>query len=321
MTDLEEARKRWLSEQPQYRQLGIDFSEALKKEIRHEGIWAEVKTRPKEVDSLIRKLIRKPEHTYDSIGDKAGVRVIIRYKDEIEPVLKIATKLFDLFNLENVADRLKPDVVGYLSVHATIRFHEGDLNASRYPPDRFCAELQVRTLAQHLWAEMAHGTVYKNDDTLLPLSNELKRRIYILAGVVELADEEFNRIEREIPSVPEVNILKALERHHYKLTTRRGDPELSLDIIRLLTPLYNTATGKIVAHLDEFCSSHEGTLRIVYEHAEQAPDRSAFIFQPEALMIYDLLQADPLTTRRVWNERYPEKELERIANAFGISFD
>ncbi len=38
-------------------------------------------------------------------------------------------------------------------------------------------------------------------------------------------------------------------------------------------------------------------------------------------MIYDRLMADPLSIRKVWNEQYPEKELERIANAFGISFD
>jgi hypothetical protein len=168
---------------------------------------------------------------------------------------------------------------------------------------------------------MAHDTVYKHDDTLLPLPDPLKRRIYILAGVVELADEEFHRIEREIPSVPEFSILKALERYHYRLTSRRGDPEISLEIIRFLSPLYKTATGKIVSHLDEFYSAHEETLRSVYELAERTPDRSAFLFQPESLMIYDLLSADPLSTRRVWNEHYPEKELERIANAFGISFD
>jgi hypothetical protein len=26
-------------------------------------------------------------------------------------------------------------------------------------------------------------------------------------------------------------------------------------------------------------------------------------------------------TRKVWNESYPERELKRIANSFGISFD
>lgn len=168
---------------------------------------------------------------------------------------------------------------------------------------------------------MAHDSVYRNNRTLGPLPNQLKRRIYILAGAVELADEEFNRVNREMPLVPELNILKALERHHYKLTTRRGDPETSLDVIRLLIPLYDAEPRQIVAHLDEFYSSREDVFREVYARAEELPDRSAFLFQPEVLMIYDLLVSDQLRVRKVWNEHYPQKELERIANAFGISFD
>src|SRR5260370_28795528 len=97
-----------------------------------------------------------------------------------------------------------------------LMFRPGDPNATEFPPEKFRAELQVRTLAQHLWADLAHDTVYKHDDTLLPLPDLLKRRIYILAGEIEVADEEFNRIEREMPSVPEFTILKALERYHYR---------------------------------------------------------------------------------------------------------
>lgn len=320
MTDLEEARKRWIVEKPQYEKLGLHMAEFLQKEIRRAGIWAEVKIRTKELDSLIRKLITKPEHTYDSLGDKVGIRVIVRYRDEIDAILGIARETLYLSNVENTTDRLKPDVVGYRSVHGVVMFRDGEL-ASQFPPGVFQAELQIRTLAQHLWAEMAHATVYKNDETLQPVPNPLKRRIYILAGVVELADEEFNRIEREIPMVPELTVLKALERNHYKLTVRRGDSELSLEVIRLLMPIYHLETSKIISRLDDFFVAHSDVLQHVYVQAETAPDRSAFLFQPEALMIYDLLEADPLVVRRAWNERYPEKELERVANAFGMSFD
>jgi hypothetical protein len=43
--------------------------------------------------------------------------------------------------------------------------------------------------------------------------------------------------------------------------------------------------------------------------------------QPEALMLYDLLKQNESRTRAVWNTEYPEKELERVAIAFGMSFD
>jgi putative GTP pyrophosphokinase len=321
MTNLEEARTRWILERPKYEKLGLEFARELGEEISREGIWAKLTSRPKEIDSLVRKLIWKPQYSYDTLLDKAGVRVVVRYKDEINLILEIADRSLHLSDVENAADRLDPNAVGYLSVHGAIRFRARDAKALEYPPDRFAAELQVRTLAQDLWAEMTHDSVYKNDETLQPLPNLIKRRVYILAGVIELADEEFNRIERSIPLVPEVTVLRALERHHYKLTARRADPEVSLEIIRTLSPLYGMESRQIVAHLAEFYASHESVLREVYGRAHGLSDRSAFLFQPEALMIYDLLELDQTAVRRAWNERFPEKELERIANAFGISFD
>ena len=46
-----------------------------------------------------------------------------------------------------------------------------------------------------------------------------------------------------------------------------------------------------------------------------------FLFQPEALMIYDRLETDPLSVREAWSGHFPDSELERMANVFGFSFD
>lgn len=321
MTSLEEARKRWMVQQPLFRQFGFEICRILETDIRADGILARVESRAKEIDSLVRKLILKRENTYETIGDKLGVRVIVRYKSEITRVLTIAGQIFEISGVENTADRLQPNSTGYLSIHAVLKLRAADRMAEQYPPETFHAELQVRTLAQHLWAEMAHDTVYKNDELLNPLPNPLKRRIFVLAGVVELADEEFNRIEQELPVTPELIILQALNRYHFTLTSRPGDPLTSLSVMRVLIPLYKQEAARIVTRLGEFYSTHLETLRHVYSRAEQAPERSAFLFQPEALMIYDLLESDQLATRTAWNRYFPEKELERFANDFGMSFD
>lgn len=321
MTDLESARKRWLDERSRYERFGVEIADRLRSELRGKGIWGDVESRAKDIDSLVRKLVKKSHHSYESLSDKAGVRVIVRYKSELDIVGGIAAALFQCSEPDNKVDAMQPNQVGYLGVHIDVRLKKGDAAAREYPADHFQAELQIRTLAQHLWSEMSHDTFYKNDETLHPLPPQAKRRIYVLAGVVELADEEFDRVNSQMPTTPEVELLKDLERHFYKLTTRSSDPETSLEVIRLLTPLYNQEPRQIASHLDEFYSLHEATLREVYEQAAEAPDRSAFLYQPEALMIYDLLEADTLGTREAWGQRYPDKELERIANAFGISFD
>jgi putative GTP pyrophosphokinase len=323
MADLEDARRRWLHDRAKFASFGDELVRRLKDGLRREGMWAEVNGRAKDIDSLIRKLIKKPHHTYESLGDKCGVRVIVRYKTEIDPVLKLAKVLFDRGKPENTVDRLKHDRVGYLSSHADVRLYKTDPLASTYPPDIFCAELQVRSLAQHLWSEMSHDTVYKNDETLVRLSKPLKRRVYLLAGTIEIADNEFDRLNQEMPSNPEVSLLKSLERHYYKLTTRRPDIDLSLDTIKWLYPIYQLDVPKIKLHLDGFWDESGSMLQAVYDRAEEETiARSAFLFQPEALMLYDLLRSKEWDIRQAWaDHQLPEKELERMANAFGMSFD
>ncbi len=321
MTDLEEVRKLWLRERPQFEQFGREVVARLREGLLERGVWAEASCRAKDIDSLIRKLIKKPEHTYASIGDKCGVRLIVRYKHEVEEVLGLAAHLFDCSEPDQKVDKLRADQVGYLSAHLDVTLRANDPAATAFRPERFRAELQVRTLAQHLWSEMSHDTFYKNDETLNPLPNAIKRRIYILAGLVEVADNEFERLSSDVPASNEVYLLKCLERHYYKLTTRRADSDASLEVIRLLAPLYAQDAREIAVHLDRFYASHEETLRDVYEQAEGLADRSAYLYQPEALMIYERLESDLTETRRVWNERFPERELEHLANAFGISFD
>jgi ppGpp synthetase/RelA/SpoT-type nucleotidyltranferase len=324
MTDLEEARRRWLLDRPSFASFGEEIVRRLKTGLRKEGIWGEASGRAKEVDSLIRKLAKKSSsHTYESLGDKSGVRVIVRYKTEIERVLRIARQIFECGVPENKVDLLPHDKVGYLSTHVDVRLYKTDPMARDFPPDVFWAELQVRSLAQHLWSEMSHDTVYKNDETLIPLPNPLKRRVFLLAGTIEVADNEYDRLNEEMPKIPEVELLKSLERHYYKLTTRRADVDVSLDAIRWLYPIYQLDPPKVRTRLDEFWDECGEVLQDVYEKAERDESgRSAFLFQPEALMVYDLLRSKEWATRQAWvDHQYPEKELERLANAFGISFD
>jgi len=320
MADLEAVRKQWFADQDKFQQFAEYISELLARGVQRTGILAQCDYRAKTMESLIRKLIRKPEHTYESLSDKAGVRIVVRYKHEIDPIVDIAAEILDRDDPEDKADFLKADTFGYLGVHAQVRLRRDDEFVALYPTEKFQSEMQVRTLAQHLWAEMAHNTVYKSESMLRPLPGQTQRRIYMLAGMVELTDDEFNRIDAEMPTVPEFQILKALERNYYKLTVRRSDPELSLDVIRLLLPLYGREPTVIAEHLDKFFAENEELLHEVYTRAELLPDRSAFLFQPEALMIFDLLRTERLSVRESWIEHYPVKELERVAVEFGISF-
>jgi len=95
---------------------------------------------------------------------------------------------------------------------------------------------------------------------------------------------------------------------------------LSLTIINMLMPLYGNDVTEVAQRIAAFFKAHEEELVHVYEEADDWRV-SAFLYQPEALMLLDRLETDDLEMRRLWNEHFPEKELERVANAFGMSFD
>lgn len=323
MIEVEEARRRWILERPQYQKFGALLEERLQGAVRRLGIPVEVTSRAKEVDSLVKKLLLKPEHTYESLPDKVGVRLVFKFRSDSKRVLGVVSGHFDHDPPDDKAQDRGISDVGYLSIHVDrARLKSGDPCIAEFPPGRFFAEMQLRTLAQHLWSEMSHDDVYKNDQTAKALPGDLLRRINLMAGQVEVADREFDRINSELQRDQASMLLKALERNYYKLTTRRGNPELSLSVIKLFMPTFHAnSIAEIISRIDQTFEAHKATLEHAYQDTDHTSDPSAFFFQPEALMIYDRLLDDRTETLSVWNREFPSSELERIANNLGISLD
>lgn len=323
MTDIEAARRTWIAERPEFERFADLIAGRLRYGVRRLGVLAEVSARAKEVDSLVKKLLLKGEYTYESLPDKVGVRIVFKYRSDRSRVQTLVSEQFDHQPPDDKAKDRGVDEVGYLSVHLDrTRLKVGDKHVLEFLPSKFFAEVQLRTQAQHLWAEMSHDDVYKNDETAKPLSKDLKRRINLMAGQVEVADWEFDRISGDIGQDDAYRLLKALERNYFKLTTRRPNPELSLKVIKLLVPVFdNQSTHEIISQIDSTFEKNAVMLEQVYQDPDRKSDPSAFFFQPEALMIYDRLLYDRDETLKVWNTLFPTSELERVANNFGLSMD
>lgn len=308
---LESARRQWLAERPQFEAFGIFLKSRIQKAIANVGLHADVTSRAKEVHSLVKKLLLKPHHSYATMPDKAGVRVCVRFTREVAPIVAIVDGLFACIvdKKGGVGDR-----VGYSSVHLDTKLRENDPDVGLYPTGTFHAEVQVRTMAQHLWSEMDHE-IYKGD-TVLPA--DLRRRAVLLAGILEVADEEFNRINEAALNMPEANelrILHALERQYFKLSSERGSAELSIAVIRALAPLYSPPPADWDAYFEALFAESGGAFTTLYEIED--PEASAFLHQPEALLIYDRLRHDIYGLKNAWGEHFPPEELQRFAEKFG----
>ena len=78
MTDIEDARLRWIEERPIYDEFASLLADRIRVALSSLGLWFTVQCRTKELDSLLKKLMRG-KHTYETLPDKVGLRVIVLY--------------------------------------------------------------------------------------------------------------------------------------------------------------------------------------------------------------------------------------------------
>lgn len=149
--------------------------------------------RVKRPASLADKLRRKPGRyrTLQDVTDLVGVRVITYFANDVNVVARLMED-HHLVDWDNSIDKSKmhdPDRFGYLGVHYVLRA-EPDL-VPELAGTRF--EVQIRSILQHAWAEIEHDLGYKNPQAV---PREVRRRFYRLAGLLEMADEEFMVLHR-----------------------------------------------------------------------------------------------------------------------------
>ena len=186
---------------PVYTRMAELIPQELKKFFSDAGIIvAAVEHRVKTEESLEGKLQLKGDKygSITDITDIVGLRVITFYTDDVDKVASIVERLFEI-DWENSVDKRKLyeiDSFGYLSVHYICRIPESKYKDAEHPElNRIRFEIQIRTVLQHAWANMSHDTGYKSG---VEIPKFYLRNMSRLAGMLELADDEFSRIRAEI---------------------------------------------------------------------------------------------------------------------------
>ena len=164
-----------------------------------------LEARTKKVDSFEDK-IKRPERKYTDplrqVTDLVGLRIITYYDDDVDRACETIRREFKV-DEKNSVDRRRtsPDQFGYSSVHLVVSLSP---RRARLPEWKdvggLQAEIQVRTVLQHAWAAISHALQYKQEAGIpLPLRRKLSR----LAGLLELADEQFRELRDQQSALSE----------------------------------------------------------------------------------------------------------------------
>jgi len=129
------------------------------------------------------------------LNDLVGLRLILLFRRDVTKVCELVSKTFVVVSQEDTSQRLGETEFGYQSLHYVVRLPENWLSVPSFKGfDDFQAELQVRSLAQHIWAAASHVLQYKQAASV-PLP--VRRSIYRVSALLETVDLEFERVLEE----------------------------------------------------------------------------------------------------------------------------
>ena len=158
----------------------------------------EIVGRVKTIESLEGKVKRKNYSNLAEITDLCGIRIITYFSDDVDKIAELISQEFEV-DLENTIDKRKsedPTKFGYVSLHYVVGLREENTSPTLY--GRFKnikLEIQIRTVMQHAWAEIEHDLGYKSKEDI---PDQYRRQFSRLAGLIELADDNFLQLKNSI---------------------------------------------------------------------------------------------------------------------------
>ena len=203
MTNLQQLHQRYQEFCAKYPNAAADFLGAIEDVLSDAGLtYDHVTTRVKEWRSLRSKSRkRRPDgtlmypHPWQDIHDLIGVRVTTYHSTEIPRIIEALTEVFEVRrSVDKTAQTRVSGSFGYGSHHLILRVPPSPVTPAlqAYVGREF--EVQIRTVLQHAWAEFEHDIRYKRRGNTGKLAPEVDRAFTLAAGLIELADQQFDLI-------------------------------------------------------------------------------------------------------------------------------
>lgn len=191
---IREAVEEYARRQPGLVEVAEEYVEHVTSILDEAGInYLSVTGRAKSVSSFATKAARTsggmPAYSdpLREITDQVGVRVITYVRADVAAVAEVlGAQLTVLDDRDLGQETASEGRFGYASRHLLVSDAEGRV-----------AQVQVRTVLQHAWAEFEHDIRYKGT---VPAEHarDFDRRFTLAAGLLELADQEFTTIRERL---------------------------------------------------------------------------------------------------------------------------
>jgi len=163
--------------------------------------YISVKFRVKSFDSFYHKIKKYNDDIdpFKRIDDICGLRIICYYYSDLFRINQLIQDEFgeqiQEFDTKIPSSELEIVKFGYRSWHYLLKLEEEwikDIGCEAY--SNFRAEIQVCTSIMDAWGTIEHELSYKKD---IPISDNMKRRFARISALLEMVDEQFDKLREE----------------------------------------------------------------------------------------------------------------------------
>ncbi|WP_026704422.1 RelA/SpoT domain-containing protein [Flavobacterium soli] len=323
MNDVQEIVELWNKDKPKYESLGKLIFSFIQDKITDHEIIPEVHYRTKDLISIIKKVKKKKlekEYTYNHLNDKLGIRIICKFQEEMEIIDTFLKANFNVINPEYKHEHLDFNKLDYISNHydSKINCLIKEFKDSEEFKD-LIFEIQVRTLNQHAWSNTSHSLSYKQEANMPP---NLKRKVYRLLSLYELADDEFSSVNTALKDSENdlvYKLLRKLEGKFYKFAKFDFDRDTSLRSIKIILNYFDDENDKkdLIENIEKFISSHKEKITGIFDTYRGRFYEILLLTQPEVFIIWYMLTNTPFTIEDKWDNDFDIDDLEEIKTLWG----
>lgn len=241
-----------------------------------------IESRLKTWDSINEKLKRKGQTpvSLSEVEDLLGVRLIFLFQRDLDTFVARVENTFDVHSKEDTTSRLGATQFGYNSKHYIVSLPASWPSVPTMSGlAELKAEIQIRTLSQHIWAAASHKLQYKQESGV---PEPIRRSIHRVSALLELVDIELTRVidDRDayieakkltshVEDALDVSVIEAVLDEELPAANKDVGREIYADLLRDMRKFGVTTRGQLQSLLR---SNHEAMMRSEYERVNDMDD-------------------------------------------------
>jgi ppGpp synthetase/RelA/SpoT-type nucleotidyltranferase len=187
------------------------------------------------------------EESFIEVEDLIGIRIVCNNVSDIEPLvemLRMESGHFNLLEIKHMCEQ-----TGYCATHVRtriVRWGEGE---------EIPCEIQIRTLAQDLWARLSRSDIYGKEvpSSIQTLAHALSAQLLGIDEIAQLIRDELNKV---LPTADEIGDMDTISPQRLSLLYKQEFEEelfewTLVDWIRLLEEAEVENIGEVRKLLDD----------------------------------------------------------------------